>query len=63
MKKIKEEEENEIDYTYQDINSILYADQRVLNFGSYLPGGKLLGSSLHISNLSNFEQIIELSID
>lgn len=34
-----------------------------MNFGTYLPGGKLLGSNLMIQNTTNCEQIIELSID
>ena len=33
-----------------------------MNFGSYLPG-KFLGSTLVVVNLSDSEQIIELSVD
>ncbi len=33
-----------------------------MNYGSFLPG-KLLGSTLNVVNDSNFEQIVELSID
>ena len=33
---------------YQDIDQVLYTDSKVMNFGNYLPGGKLLGSNLMI---------------
>ena len=48
---------------YQDIDQILFADCRVLNFGQFLPGGKLLGANLMVQNLTACEQIIELAVD
>jgi len=52
-----------MELSYQDIDSVLYTDTKVMNFGSYLPGGKLLGSNLTVQNITNCEQIIELSVD
>ena len=37
-------------------------DSYILNYSTFFPG-KLLGSTLNVSNLSNAEQIVELSID
>lgn len=48
---------------YQDINDVLYTDTKVMNFGTFMPGGKLLGSNLMIQNVTKCEQIIELSVD
>jgi len=56
-------EEEEMELSYQDIDNVLYTDTKVMNFGSYLPGGKLLGSNLTVQNITNCEQIIELSVD
>jgi hypothetical protein len=41
---------------------MIYVDSYILNYSSYFPG-KLLGSTLNVGNLSNSEQIVELSID
>lgn len=40
---------------YQDIRNVLFTDTRVMNFGTFLPGGKLLGSNLMIQNITNCE--------
>lgn len=48
---------------YQNINNVLYIDTKVMNFGTFMPGGKLLGSNLMIQNITKCEQIIELSVD
>ena len=42
---------------------MLYTDTRIMNFGTFMPGGKLLGSNLMIQNITKCEQIIELSVD
>ena len=34
-----------------------------MNYGNLLAGGKLVGLKLFITNLTKFEQIIELSVD
>ena len=44
------------------MHSVLHVDSNIMNFNSYYPG-KLLGSTLMVTNLSNCEQIIELSVD
>lgn len=59
----EEEEEEYIELGYQDINKVLYIDTKVMNFGTFMPGGKLLGSNLTIQNVTKCEQIIELSVD
>ena len=41
---------------------MLEIDQTIMNFNCYLPG-KMLGSNLMIANLTDFDQIIELSVD
>ena len=41
---------------------MLDIDQQVMNFNCYLPG-KMLGSTLVIENVTEFDQIIELSVD
>ena len=47
---------------HSDIRKVLDIDQQVMNFNCYLPG-KMLGSNLMIGNLTDFDQIIELSVD
>ncbi len=37
-------------------------DSQILNFSTFYPG-KLLGSTLNVSNLTNSEQIVELAVD
>ena len=46
----------------QDVNRVLEVDQRVMNFYNCLPG-KMLGSNLLVTNKTNCDQIIEISID
>ena len=41
---------------------MLYIDQRVITFNTFLPG-KMLGSTLVVVNKTDCEQIIELSVD
>ena len=43
-----QEEEEYMELGYQDINDVLYTDTKVMNFGTFMPGGKLLGSNLMI---------------
>jgi hypothetical protein len=45
-----------------DVNKVLYVDSYILNYSTFFPG-KLLGSTLNVGNLSNCEQIVELSVD
>lgn len=45
-----------------DINKTIFVDSYILNYSTFFPG-KLLGSTLNVGNLSNSEQIVELSID
>jgi hypothetical protein len=45
-----------------DIKEAIRVDSQVLNYGNVNPG-KLLGSIINISNVSNDEQTIELSLD
>ena len=49
-------------FKVQDVHNVLYCDTKTINFNSYLPG-KLLGSNLIVTNKTNCEQIIELSVD
>jgi hypothetical protein len=58
-----QEEEEYMELGYQNINNVLYIDTKVMNFGTFMPGGKLLGSNLMIQNITKCEQIIELSVD
>lgn len=44
----QEEEEEYIELGYQEISKVLYIDTKVMNFGTFMPGGKLLGSNLMI---------------
>ena len=41
---------------------MISVDSYVLNYSSFYPG-KMLGSTLSVGNLSNSEQIVELSVD
>lgn len=59
----EEDDDEYMELGYQDINSVLNADTRIMNFGTFMPGGKLLGSNLMIQNTTKCEQIIELSVD
>jgi hypothetical protein len=45
-----------------DLRKIISIDSKVLNYSTFFPG-KMLGSTLSVSNLTNFEQIVELSVD
>ena len=45
-----------------DVNKVIFVDSYILNYSTFLPG-KLLGSTLNVGNLTNSEQIVELSID
>lgn len=45
-----------------DVNKVIFVDSYILNYSQFFPG-KLLGSTLNVGNLSNAEQIVELSID
>ena len=41
---------------------MIFVDSQILNYSSYYPG-KMLGSTLSVGNLSECEQIVELSVD
>jgi len=41
---------------------MIFVDSQILNYSSFYPG-KMLGSTLSVGNLSNCEQIVELSVD
>ena len=45
-----------------DIRKMIYVDSQVLNYSSFYPC-KMLGSNLSVGNLSDCEQIVELSVD
>jgi hypothetical protein len=45
-----------------DMSKVIFVDSYILNYSTFYPG-KLLGSTLNVGNLSNCEQIVELSID
>ncbi len=45
-----------------DISKSIFIDSFVLNYSSFFPG-KMLGSTLNVGNMTNSEQIVELSID
>ena len=59
---VKKQEVTKTSELHTDITKVLEIDQQVMNFNCYLPG-KMLGSSLMIGNLTDFDQIIELSVD
>ena len=44
-----------------DINEILDIDSNVINYGQFICG-KILGSTLLLTNISNEEQVINMSI-
>lgn len=50
-----QEEEEYMELGYQNINNVLYIDTKVMNFGTFMPGGKLLGSNLMIQNITKCE--------
>lgn len=41
---------------------MIFVDSSILNYATFFPG-KLLGSTLTVGNLTNCEQIVELSVD
>jgi hypothetical protein len=41
---------------------MISVDSKVLNYSNFYPG-KMLGSTLSVANLTNCEQIVELSVD
>ena len=41
---------------------MIFVDSHILNYSSFFPG-KMLGSTLSVGNLSECEQIVELSVD
>lgn len=47
---------------YHNIQNVLYVDQKIMNFNSFMPS-KLIGINLLVVNRTNCEQIIELSVD
>jgi hypothetical protein len=47
---------------YDDLTKVLFVDSSILNYATFYPG-KLLGSTLTVGNLTNCEQIVELSVD
>ena len=47
---------------YVDVRKMIFVDSHILNYSNFYPG-KMLGSTLSVGNLSNCEQIVELSVD
>lgn len=47
---------------HDDLSKVLFVDSTILNYATFFPG-KLLGSTLTVGNLTNCEQIVELSVD
>jgi hypothetical protein len=47
---------------FEDLSKVIFVDSSILNYASFFPG-KLLGSTLTVGNLTNCEQIVELSVD
>ena len=45
-----------------DINKVISVDSQVINFGKFI-SGKILGSTLMISNISDNDQLIEICVD
>ena len=45
-----------------DINKVIQLDSQVINFGKFV-SGKILGSTLQVTNTSNKEQVVEMSVD
>ena len=41
---------------------MIFVDSQILNYSTFYPG-KMLGSTLSVGNLSDCEQIVELSVD
>lgn len=48
------EEEKTENVKHKDVNKILQVDSSIMNFNTYYPG-KLLGSTLMVTNLSDCE--------
>ena len=59
MQKLQEKAESNV---VQNINDVLFIDQQIISFNTYMPG-KMLGSTLVVVNKTDSEQIIELSVD
>ena len=47
---------------FDDLSKVIFVDSSILNYATFFPG-KLLGSTLTVGNLTNSEQIVELSVD
>ena len=47
---------------FDDLSKVIFVDSTILNYATFYPG-KLLGSTLTVGNLTNCEQIVELSVD
>ena len=47
---------------FEDLSKVIFVDSSILNYATFFPG-KLLGSTLTVGNLTNSEQIVELSVD
>jgi hypothetical protein len=46
----------------QDISKIIEVDSKIINFSTFFPG-KMLGSTLLVTNISKSEQILDIQID
>ena len=47
---------------FDDLSKVIFVDSTILNYATFYPG-KLLGSTLTVGNITNCEQIVELSVD
>lgn len=50
-----QDDDEYMELAYQEISNVLYTDTKVMNFGTFMPGGKLLGSNLMIQNITKCE--------
>ncbi len=62
MAKLTEKKKPAAKPFYYNISKAVSVDSHVLNFGSFYPE-KLLGSLLLVQNLTDCDQVVELTID
>ena len=62
MQKVQESGAGKRKSRLVNIEEVICVDSKVLNYSSFFPG-RLLGSTLNVGNLTQSEQIVELSVD